>query len=279
VGRFHLSIVGLGLALALLTPGIALADSGNQYLINGYVNGELVQWTVQDQQRQDAAFAQILQRIGRSPTTGTSPYIGGLPPQTYDTPIGTGDWLSSDYLQDTSESTAPGAKDSYLILETKGSDTCGPIAAHNLLTDFGPALNYTQLESEVGYVHGPGTGWTSQYWSALNQNQSLYTYQGYWENATYTSTAWQDGFYVVVSTVGVNYRPTAVNAAGQLPGFDHSVNHWFVGFGYSGYTTTSTPSTEYLHYFDSSEDHLGQYWFNVVLSTFVGTDDLYGVVG
>lgn len=273
-----------------VAPAFAAAPNAHDnslYLINGYVHGVRVMWTEHDQAVQDRLFAALQHRLypslypaSTSASNTTSPLsIGGAPPPNYDATIGTGDYLASDYLQDTSEATS--GKDGYLILESPTADTCGPIAAHNLLTNWGSALVVDQLEPLVGYVAGSGTPWSSAYWTALNGQESSYTYNGYWEGETNTQTAWQNGWEVVAGTVGLNYHPTAMSEQGYLPGFNHYINgHWWTAFGYAGYSsTTQNPSTESLHYFDSSEEHSGEYWFQEYLSTFINNDDIGGVVG
>lgn len=107
--------------------------------------------------------------------------IVGGPPSNYAVRIGTGDGLSTDYIQDSSEGTGS-TKDRYLVLESATSSYCGPIAAHNLLTHFGNALNYSAMATVVGYSGGE-TPWSSAYWNGLNSQQSQYSYSGFWEGA------------------------------------------------------------------------------------------------
>lgn len=92
-------------------------------------------------------------------------------------------------------------------------------------------------------------------------------------------TPWQNAFDIIADCVGLGYVPAAIDASGMLPGFNHNVAHWFVAYGYQGFSTTSpSDKTEVILYFDSSQEHPGQYWFSQSVYSLEG-DNMYGVVG
>ncbi|MCL6598915.1 MAG: hypothetical protein K6T81_09245 [Alicyclobacillus macrosporangiidus] len=279
--------------LLMLAPATIMASpktgSSTSATIDTYIHGEHVVWTPADQKKADQRRAELgimpdgtirpaSVSSSRVSSSTVIPNAGLTPPPTNDSEIGTGLWSNNDFLQDSSESKT--GSDSYLILEAASANTCGPIAAHNLLTHFGRALNWYQLGPEVGY-DGTQTGWSSQYANGLNQNESSYPYTAYGNGFSSSKSAWTLAWDEQVSANGVMGVPVAQDTYGQLPGFNHAVAHWWVGFGYAGNDNNGldNPSNQYIHYFDSSEEHPGTYWFNQPMTSFIGIVETYGTVG
>ena len=257
------TLVILGIQSFCVLP--AQADTSNitqsnKVLIDKVENGEHIYWTQGDQDLADQRHAEFNALIKNQQIASGSAKPKSnpdAPPFAAQSAIGTGNYSTTDFLNDASESTG---KDSYLILENANANTCGPIAAHNLLTHFGPALDYKSLGSKVGYT-GSQTPWSSQYATGLNSQESSYKYTAFGYVSSSTS-AWDSTYYDLTFAVGVFGVPSAMNPSGKLPKFNHSVGHWVVGFGYSGWYNSKDSSSKIIKYFDSSKEHSGTYWFD-----------------
>ncbi len=270
--------------LVVAAAGIAsaAAPSQSQVLIDGSVGGVQVYWTEQNQLNQDARQSAILHHMWPTLYPASTSSLSVLPMLPIGTAPSSAEITVTPYdgypvVDFTTSTTATGITP---VAESATGILCGPIAAHNLLTHFEPsvtAASVQTLETPVGYVSGSGTPFSAQYATGINEyDGGLYSYNAYLEGPTWnqgiTEGAWNNAFGIAADSIGLGGIPTSWLASGWLPGFNHNLasGHWFVGYGYSGYSATSQiPSIETLSYLDTSMEHSTRYWFSETVETFL----------